>query len=69
MSRDYYANCIYTFQWFKLMNDIISGKESVSDLGIDILLNDIFKKTGINVSYERDIGDIAKKIRFEDFND
>jgi hypothetical protein len=51
------------------MNDIISGKESVSDLGIDILLNDIFKKTGINVSYERDIGDIAKKIRFEDFND
>ncbi|EAS05098.2 inositol-triphosphate type 1 protein (macronuclear) [Tetrahymena thermophila SB210] len=63
-----YANSIYALQWYFLFREIILDENVILDIRFDLFINDLFKITDLNVSYQADFESISSKIQYEDFN-
>lgn len=62
------ANSMYLISWYGLFKRIILDKEVEMELKFDRLVNELFRETNINVSFQDDLREIAKEIRYDDLN-
>jgi len=55
-------------QWYFLLKEIILDDSAILDIRFDLFVNELFKITDLNVSFQADFEGISSRINYEDFN-
>ncbi|EAR99593.3 inositol 1,4,5-trisphosphate receptor type 3 (macronuclear) [Tetrahymena thermophila SB210] len=63
-----YPNSVYTYQWYFLFKQIILDINVYEDFRFDILINQLFQITLLNVGLKADLNQIIESVNFEDYN-
>ncbi|KAL4475530.1 hypothetical protein ABPG72_009219 [Tetrahymena utriculariae] len=63
-----FVNSMYIISWYSLFKKIILDSEVIMEFKFDKLVNQLFKETNINVSFQDDLRQIANEISYEDIN-
>lgn len=59
---------MYALQWYFLLKEIILDEKAILDIRFDLFINELFKVTDLNVSFQADFESISQQIAYEDFN-